>query len=80
MAMVKIIGWALIIISFFIVEISLINMWVKSQNKHLTFPCTYIQGTCTKKPSYDNCKQFGQVPISVCETRLNYGDFTIPED
>ena len=35
------------------------------------FPCTYISGICTVKPTYKNCQHMGGVPENVCERRLN---------
>ena len=68
---------SLIAFSFAVwIQIVFWNWWFNTQRQPRTFPCTYIKGSCTVKPTYKNCKQFGQVPISVCETRLNYGDFS----
>ncbi len=72
----KIIFWAILFTCTILVEIKLIEMWYEAQIQQRAFPCTYISGSCTKKPTYKNCKRFGSVPISVCEMKLNYGDFT----
>ena len=48
-----------------------VNTMIQEKNKPKNFPCTYISGTCTKKPTYDNCKFFGSVPEHVCEDKLN---------
>ena len=61
-------------------EYTLIKLWFISKKQQQTFPCTYISGSCTVKPTYKNCERFGNVPIGVCETRLNYGDFRTPND
>ena len=61
------------------IQYTLIKFYFISKQRPRTFPCTYISGSCTKKPTYENCEQFGNVPIGVCETRLNYGDFSSGE-
>ena len=83
----KFLGKTHIIIMFIILfacvvwmEYTLIALWFKAKKLQRTFPCTYISGSCTVRPTYENCLQFGNVPIGVCETRLNYGDFRIPND
>ena len=43
----------------------------RQQNKPKTFPCTYIKGKCTLKPTYENCKKVGSVPHDYCEAVLN---------
>tara|TARA_Y100001963_G_C6447301_1_gene294198 strand:+ start:199 stop:468 length:270 start_codon:yes stop_codon:yes gene_type:complete len=72
----KLIFWAILFTCVILVEFKLIEMWYEAQKRQRTFPCTYISGSCTKKPTYKNCKRFGSVPIGVCEMKLNYGDFT----
>jgi len=77
----KIILWSIMLAVCIWIEFTLIKMWFVTQHKKTrTFPCTYISGSCTKKPTYNNCLQFGDVPIGVCESRLNYGDFRAPND
>ena len=57
-------------------EIQLIKFYfVTQKQQQQTFPCTYISGSCTVKPTYDNCKVFGSTTDDDCERRLNYGDF-----
>ena len=52
-------------------EIILINSYFKTKEYEEThFPCTHISGTCTKKPTYENCKHIN-VPDSECERRIN---------
>ena len=52
-------------------EIELIKIYFAIQNKQEPFPCTYISGQCTIKPTYKNCLKFGHIPVNVCEQRLN---------
>ena len=56
---------------FFAASIIIIKEMEKRELKRSSFPCTYISGMCTKKPTYDNCKFFGSVPEHVCEDKLN---------
>ena len=58
-------------IVFFYGIIIAINEIKRQQNKPKTFPCTYIQGTCTIKPTYKNCEKVGSVPYDYCEAVLN---------
>ena len=53
-------------------EIVLIELWFISQKQQETFPCTYISGTCTVKPTYTNCEVFGSTTVDDCERRLNF--------
>ena len=39
--------------------------------KPKTFPCTYISGKCTVKPTWKNCQNMGSIPVNECERRLN---------
>jgi|TARA_Y100001949_G_scaffold108313_1_gene91515 hypothetical protein len=53
------------------IEIVLINSYYVAKRYDEThFPCTYIEGICTKKPTYENCKHW-QIPDDVCERRIN---------
>jgi len=56
---------------FFAASIIIIKEMEKREIRRSSFPCTYISGMCTKKPTYDNCKFFGSVPEHVCEDKLN---------
>ena len=47
-----------------------VNTMIQEKNKPKNFPCTYISGTCTKKPTYENCKHIND-PNDVCERRIN---------
>ncbi len=49
----------------------IMNTIIQEKKKPKTFSCTYISGTCTVKPTYENCKNMGGVPTNVCERRLN---------
>ena len=75
----KIIMWIILLTLCIWIEYTLIKLWFITQTQKRTFPCTYISGSCTVKPTYENCLEFGNVPIGVCETRLNYGDFSSGE-
>ena len=57
-------------------EIELIKLYFEAERQQQkTFPCTYISGTCTVKPTYTNCKVFGSTTDDDCERKLNYDDF-----
>ena len=70
--MIKIIMWFILFLCVVWIEIELIRMYVsKQQQQHKTFPCTYISGSCTIKPTYENCLKLGHIPDNECERRLN---------
>jgi hypothetical protein len=46
-----------------------LNTMIQNKKKPRSFPCTYISGKCTVKPTSKNCS--GGEPISYCEMRLN---------
>ena len=48
-----------------------LNTMIQNKKKPRSFPCTYISGKCTIKPTYKNCLKFGHIPENVCEQRLN---------
>jgi len=48
-----------------------LNTMIQNKKKPKTFPCTYISGTCTVKPTYKNCQPLGGIPLHLCEMRLN---------
>ena len=52
-------------------EVQLIKIYFATQNKQEPFPCTYISGQCTVKPTYTNCEIFGSTTVDDCERRLN---------
>ena len=56
---------------FFAASILIIKEMDNRELKRSSFPCTYISGMCTKKPTYENCKEVGSVPEHVCEDKLN---------
>ena len=53
-------------------EIELIKVWFMIQRQQQTFACTYISGTCTVKPTYENCEKLNLIiPEDECERILN---------
>ena len=53
-------------------EIQLIKIYYVIQNRQEPFPCTYISGTCTVKPTYENCEKLNLIiPEDECERILN---------
>ena len=48
-----------------------LNTMIQNKKKPKTFPCTYISGKCTIKPTYKNCQHMGGIPVHLCERRLN---------
>ena len=63
-----------ILFSFAIyIEIILINSYFEAKKYEEThFPCTYISGTCTVKPTYENCETLNlHLPEDECERILN---------
>ena len=63
--------WSILFACAVWMEIQLIKIYFATQNKQEPFPCTYIPGKCTIKPTYENCKHMGGIPLHVCEHRLN---------
>ena len=63
----------IIFVLFFYGILIAINEIKTRKDKPKTFPCTYIQGTCTVKPTYKNCEKVGSVPYDYCERVLNRG-------
>ena len=55
------------------IEIILINSYLETKKYEEThFPCTYISGTCTVKPTYENCEKLNLIiPEDECERILN---------
>ena len=66
-----IIMWAILFAGAIWMEVQLIKIYFATQNIQQYFPCTYISGQCTIKPTYKNCLKFGHIPENVCEQRLN---------
>ena len=54
-------------------EIVLINSYyVTKEYDEAHFPCTHISGTCTVKPTYENCETLNlHLPDDECERILN---------
>ena len=64
-------GMILLVVSFYVLFL-IVNQQIQDRKlKRSQFPCSYIEGKCTKKATYKNCKQFGSVPDHVCEFKLN---------
>lgn len=59
------------VVLFFYGIIIAINEIKIRKSKPKTFPCTYISGMCTVKPTYKNCEKVGGVPYDYCEQVLN---------
>ena len=55
------------------IEIILINSYLEAKKYEEThFSCTYISGTCTVKPTYENCETLNlHLPDDECERILN---------
>ena len=64
-------GLILLVVSLYVLFL-IVNQQIQDRKlKRSQFPCSYIEGKCTKKATYKNCKQFGSVPDHVCEFKLN---------
>ena len=67
------IKWTAVILLFILVayiEVLIINGFIREREyKRTHFPCMYIPGICTVKPTYDKCS--GGEPQSYCERKLN---------
>ena len=60
-----------IFVLFFYGIIIAINEIKIRKKKSKEFPCTYISGRCTVKPTYKNCEKVGAVPYDYCEAAIN---------
>ena len=69
----KLVGGMIILISLFYVLFMIVNQQIQDRKYRKShFKCTYIEGMCTKKPTYNNCKKFGGgIPDHFCEFKLN---------
>ncbi len=67
------VGGLILLISVFYVLFMIVNQQIQDRKYRKShFKCTYIEGMCTKKPTYNNCKKFGGgIPDHVCEFKLN---------
>ena len=67
------VGGLILLISVFYVLFMIVNQQKQDRKYRKShFKCTYIEGMCTKKPTYNNCKKFGGgIPDHVCEFKLN---------
>ena len=64
-------GLIVFVVSFYFLFL-IVNQQIQDRKlRKSQFPCTYIEGKCTKKPTNKNCKQFGSVPDHICEFKLN---------
>ena len=69
---IKWVGGLILLIALFYTLFLIVNQQIQDRKYRKThFKCTYIEGKCTKKPTYKNCEQFGSVPDHVCEFKLN---------
>ena len=69
---IKWVGGLILLVTLFYVLFLIVNQQIQDRKYRKThFKCTYIEGKCTKKPTYKNCEQFGSVPDHVCEFKLN---------
>ena len=70
--LIKWVGGLILLFAAFYFLFLIVNQQIQDRKlKKSQFPCTYIEGKCTKKPTYKNCKQFGSVPDHICEFKLN---------
>ena len=65
-----IIGLIVAIIAAYMLFVVL-NTMIQNKKKPKQFPCTYISGKCTVKPTWKNCQRMGSIPVHICERRLN---------
>lgn len=74
--MEKIIRWIfglfLLVMLFYVLFLVVNQKIIDERYKRTHFRCTYIEGMCTKKPSYKNCKVYGSIPLHLCEEKLNH--------
>jgi len=69
---IKWVGGLILLTALFYTLFLIVNQQIQDRKlKRIQFKCTYIEGKCTKKANYKNCKKFGIVPDHVCEFKLN---------
>ena len=70
--LIKWVGGLILLVAGFYILFLIVNQQITDRKlKRIQFKCSYIEGKCTKKATYKNCKQFGSVPDHVCEFKLN---------
>ena len=70
MGIIKWVDVSLIFVLTGYIEFLIINGLVRERKYERThFPCKYIKGDCTVKPTWKNCS--GGTLESVCERKLN---------
>ena len=72
--LIKWVGGLILFVTLFYVLFLVVNQKIQDKKYGRThFKCTYIEGMCTKKPTYKNCKKIssGGLPDHVCEFKLN---------
>tara|TARA_Y100000590_G_scaffold3380_1_gene4490 strand:+ start:251 stop:511 length:261 start_codon:yes stop_codon:yes gene_type:complete len=70
--LIKWVGGLILLVAGFYILFLIVNQQIQDRNlKRSQFKCSFIEGKCTKKATYKNCKQFGSVPDHVCEFKLN---------
>ena len=72
--LIRWVGGLILLVTIFYVLFLVVNQQIQDKKyKRSHFKCTYIEGMCTKKPTYKNCKKIsnGGLPEHVCEFKLN---------
>ena len=71
----KILTWIFglfLLTALFYVLFLVVNQKIQDKEyKRTHFKCTYIEGMCNKKPTWKNCQVYGEIPVHLCEKKLN---------
>ena len=66
-----VLGLALLMILFYTLFLVVNQKIQEKEYKRTHFKCTYIEGMCNKKPTWKNCQMYGDIPVHLCEKKLN---------
>ncbi len=66
-----VLGLALLTFVFYTLFLVVNQKIQEKEYKRTHFKCTYIEGMCNKKPTWKNCQMYGEIPVHLCEKKLN---------
>ena len=66
-----VLGLGLLMILFYTLFLVVNQKIQEKEYKRTHFKCTYIEGMCNKKPTWKNCQMYGDIPVHLCEKKLN---------
>ena len=66
-----VLGLALLTFVFYTLFLVVNQKIQEKEYKRTHFKCTYIEGMCNKKPTWKKCQMYGEIPVHLCEKKLN---------